>query len=95
MGDITHYWVQIYLKRGNNDKALELLQKRMFSLANQILMCLSLMIEKVQTDDNKALELCRIYKKIEETFETQGKSSKPVYIQPVWGVGYRFNQKMV
>ena len=57
IGDITHYWVQIYLKRGNNDKALELLQKRMFSLVNQTLMCLSLMIEKVQTDDNKALEI--------------------------------------
>ena len=46
IGDITHFWVQIYLRRGNNDKALELLQKRMFSLANQILMYLSLMIEK-------------------------------------------------
>ena len=79
IGDITHFWVQIYLRRGNNDKALELLQKRMFSLANQILMYLSLMIEKVQTDDNKALELCRIYKKIEETFEMKGKSSELVY----------------
>ena len=45
----------------------------MFSLVNQTLMCLSLMIEKVQTDDNKALELCRIYKKIEEAFEMKGK----------------------
>lgn len=104
-------------------------------------MCLSLMIEKAQTDDNKTLELCRIYKKIEETFEMKGKSSelvyalvynragyedratdsiirylescitdetvipnpilfsptikfKPVYIQTVWGVGYRFNQTL-
>lgn len=24
IGDITHFWVQIYLRRGNNDKALEL-----------------------------------------------------------------------
>ena len=88
IGDITHYWVQIYLKRGNNDKALELLQKRMFSLANQILMCLSLMIEKVQTDYNKALELCRIYKKIEETFEVQGKSSELVYALVYNRAGY-------
>lgn len=88
IGDITHYRVQIYLKRGNNDKALELLQKRMFSLVNQILMCLSLMIEKVQTDDNKALELCRIYKKIEETFEMKGKSSELVYALVYNRAGY-------
>ena len=88
IGDITHYWVQIYLKRGNNDKALELLQKRMFSLVNQTLMCLSLMIEKVQTDDNKALELCRIYKKIEETFEMKGKSSELVYALVYNRAGY-------
>lgn len=79
IGDITHFWVQIYLKRGNNDKALELLQKRMFSLTNQILMCLSLMIEKIQIDDNKALELCEIYKNIEEIFEIKGKVSELVY----------------
>ena len=88
IGDITHYWVQIYLKRGNNDKALELLQKRMFSLVNQTLMCLSLMIEKVQTDDNKALELCRIYKKIEETFEMKAKSSELVYALVYNRAGY-------
>lgn len=88
IGDITHYWVQIYLKRGNNDKALELLQKRMFSLVNQTLMCLSLMIEKVQTDDNKALELCRIYKKIEETFEMKGKSNELVYALVYNRAGY-------
>lgn len=88
IGDITHYWVQIYLKRGSNDKALELLQKRMFSLVNQTLMCLSLMIEKVQTDDNKALELCRIYKKIEETFEMKGKSSELVYALVYNRAGY-------
>lgn len=88
IGDITHFWVQIYLRRGNNDKALELLQKRMFSLANQILMYLSLMIEKVQTDDNKALELCRIYKKIEETFEMKGKSSELVYALVYNRAGY-------
>ena len=88
IGDITHFWVQIYLRRGNNDKALELLQKRMFSLANQILMYLSLMIEKVQTDNNKALELCRIYKKIEETFEMKGKSSELVYALVYNRAGY-------
>ena len=88
IGDITHFWVQIYLRRGNNDKALELLQKRMFSLANQTLMCLSLMIEKVQTDDNKALELCGIYKKIEETFEMKGKSSELVYALVYNRAGY-------
>jgi transcriptional regulator with XRE-family HTH domain len=79
IGDITHYWVQIYLKRGNKDKALELLQKRMFSLAHQILSCLSLMIEKVHTDNDKALELCAIYQKIEKVFEINGKSSELVY----------------
>lgn len=88
IGDITHYWVQIYLKRGNNDKALELLQKRIFSLAIQILMCLSLMIEKVQTDDNKALELCSIYKKIEETFEMKEKLSDLVYALVYNRAGY-------
>ena len=88
IGDITHYWVQIYLKRGNNDKALELLQKRIFSLAIQILMCLSLMIEKVQTDDNKALKLCSIYKKIEETFEMKEKLSDLVYALVYNRAGY-------
>lgn len=78
IGDITHLWVQLYLKLGNDDKALELLQKKLFSLVHQVLACLSLMIEKLQPDNDKALEMCEIYKKMEEIFGV-GKSADIVY----------------
>lgn len=64
--DATGLWVQLYLKKGQKEKALEILQKRLYTLLSQANTCLLLMIEKTQSDEDKIFELCSIYQKLDE-----------------------------
>lgn len=64
--DATGLWVQLYLKKGQPRKAEEILQKRLFTLLCQASGCLSQMIEKTEEEEQKALELCGFYRKLEE-----------------------------
>ncbi len=60
---------QIYLKRNESEKALEVIQKRLFVLMNQAQMCLmSMMNEEMVQDKERLLEICNVYKKLEEMF---------------------------
>lgn len=63
--DITSLWVSLYLKKGEKEKAEEILQKRLFNLLCQAGACLDLMIEKTAKEEQKALELCSIFRKLE------------------------------
>lgn len=67
--DPTMAWIQLYLKREEATKALEITQKRLYVLVSHIQSCLSsLMDEKIEPDAEKALEICEIYQKTEELF---------------------------
>ncbi len=73
--DATGLWVQLYLKKGQPRKAEGILQKRLFTLLSQASACLTQMIEKTEKEQ-KALELCGIYRKLEEIiYEGAGNSA--------------------
>lgn len=60
---------QLYLKRNEPEKALEVTQKRLFVLVNQLEMCLISMInEKMVQDTEMIFEICNVTKKLEEMF---------------------------
>ena len=65
-GDATALWVQLYLKRGQTEEAMELLQKRLWMLLCQASAYLATMIEKMPLEWNELLEICDYYKKLEE-----------------------------
>lgn len=60
---------QLYLKRNEPEKALEVTQKRLFALVNQLQMCLMSMMDEIMVQDTeRLLEICNINKKLEEMF---------------------------
>lgn len=86
--DATGLWVKLYLKKGQKEKALEILQKRLFTLLSQANTCLILMIEKVQSDKDKIFELCSIYQKLDEIIYG-GKGECAIVLAEVYGkMGY-------
>lgn len=73
--DATGLWVKLYLKKGQPQKAAEILQKRLYTLLCQASTCLIMMMEKTGLEEQKAFELCSIYRKLEEMiYEGAGNS---------------------
>lgn len=71
--DTTMLWTQIHLKRGDADEALAVAQKRLYALIHQAQICLTLMMdEKVMPDAAKMLEICEVYRKMEDIFGIGG-----------------------
>jgi transcriptional regulator with XRE-family HTH domain len=65
--DSTSVWALLYLKKGEAGQALEVLQKRLYVLTRQIQNFLIQMMNPEMTPDTaKALELCVIYRRLEE-----------------------------
>lgn len=82
--DATGLWVSLYLKKGETEKATEILQKRLYILLCQANACLLTMIEKVQADENPVLELCTIYQKLDEIIYA-GKGESDIVLAEVYG----------
>lgn len=72
-GDATIVKTQMYLKQGETDKALEVIQRRLYVLVSKVQSCLvQMMQENMQPDAGKALEIFGIYQKTEELFQIGG-----------------------
>lgn len=67
--DATFLRVSLYLKQNDREKALETVQKTLYTRITNVLSCLVLLMEeKIESDPEKALELCGIYRQVEEIF---------------------------
>ena len=65
--------MQLYLKKKEPEKALEVTQHRLYVLVRQMLMCLTtLMNGGMITDNEKVLEICGVYHRLEEIFGVGG-----------------------
>lgn len=64
--DATGLWVQLYSKKGEKEKVLETLQRRLLFQAGQMLSCLIMMIERAELDDERILELCSVYRQLDD-----------------------------
>ena len=73
--DSTMIWAQLYLKKNEPEKALEVTQNRLFVLVRQLQMCLISMMNKEMIPDAKqTLEICKVYREVEEIFKIGGTS---------------------
>lgn len=68
-GDATMLWALLYQKKNDVEKALEVVQKRLYSLVSQVQSCLALLMsEKMEPNIDRALEICGIYRELETLF---------------------------
>lgn len=70
--DTTLMRVQLHQRRGERDKALEVVQKRLYRSASQAMQCVMLMGMDLTQDEEKALEMAEIYVKLDELFGIGG-----------------------
>ena len=78
----TLLWMQLYLKKKEPEKALEVTQHRLYVLVRQMLMCLTtLMNGGMITDNEKVLEICGVYHRLEEIFGVGGGVSEGFFVE--------------
>lgn len=71
--DATTAWFQLYTKKNEPKEAVKITQKRLYTLIRQTQFCLTaLMSPKLGGSDEDALEICEIYKTIDQLFGLGG-----------------------
>ncbi len=74
-GDFTFQWARLYLKKGQQDKALEVLQRQTYKVVGDLRACLaSLMEQELGLERHRVLEICRIMEQLDRLFYIQGSS---------------------
>lgn len=67
--DFTTLWVRLYLKKGERDKALETVQRELYSLVGRVQNCLINMLgEEMALEQEKRVEVCNVLQQITESF---------------------------
>lgn len=80
--DPTLIWSQLHMKRDENGKALEVIQKRLYVLIYQVQTCLmQMMSETLEPDADRALEICEVYRAVEELFGCGGGMSAGAFAE--------------
>ena len=68
-------WARLYLKKGQQDKALEVLQRQTYKVVGDLRACLaSLMEQELGLERQRVLEICRIMEQLDRLFYIQGSS---------------------
>ncbi len=71
--DFTVLWVRLYLKKGEKDQALGILQRQAYKLVGDLRTCLiSLMREELDLERDRVLGICGILEQIDEMFSVGG-----------------------
>lgn len=71
--DFTVLWVRLYLKKGQRNQALHILQKQAYKLVGDLRTCLmGLLGEEISLEQDRALEICRILEQIDSLFSVGG-----------------------
>lgn len=71
--DTTIAWFQLYTKKNEPEEALKISQKRLYTFIRQVQFCLTaLMSPNLGYSDEHALEICEIYKTIDQLFGLGG-----------------------
>lgn len=67
--DFTALWVRLYLKKGERDQALEILQRQAYKLVVDLRTCLMcLMREDIALERDSVVEICGILEQIDSMF---------------------------
>lgn len=72
-GDFTTLWVQLYIKKGEREKALETVQRRLYQLVGEVRTCLMSMLgEDLALDPDRTTEACFALQKLDDIFHVGG-----------------------
>lgn len=89
--DTTEYallWAQYYVKTGEEQKALEVTQKRLYLMVRKTQMSMiSMMNASIIKDPLQVLEICKIYRQIEEIFQIGGETSEGFFVEAYKRIG--------
>lgn len=86
--DSTMLWAQLYLKKNDPEKAVEVTQKRLFVLVRKLQMCLIFMMNKEMIPSaEQTLEICKVYRQVEEIFKVGGETSEGLFIEAYLRLG--------
>lgn len=86
--DTTMFWTQIHLKRGERQKAIETVQKRLYTLAGQLQTCLMLMMnDTMEPEAERMLELCKVYQEFEGLFGVGGGLGSAFFVEVYMRMG--------
>lgn len=71
--DLTVLRVRLYLKKGNREKALAVVQKRLYELVREVRTCLTCLLgEDMEQDAERCMEICRIFEQVDGLFGVGG-----------------------
>lgn len=71
--DFTMLWARLYLKKGNKDEALAVVQRRLYALTGEVRTCLMCMLgEDMMLDAERCMEICRILEQVDDIFGVGG-----------------------
>lgn len=71
--DFTMLWARLYVKKGNKDEALAVVQRRLYVLTGEVRTCLMCMLgEDMMPDAERCMEICRILEQVDDIFGVGG-----------------------
>ena len=80
--EATLFWTQLYLKKKEPEKALEVSQHRLYDLVRQVQLCLTTMMNGgMITDNDITLEICEVYHQLETIFGVGGGVSEGFFVE--------------
>lgn len=86
--DATMLWARLYLKKKEPEKAVEVTQKRLYVLVRQLQMCLMSMMDKEMIPcAEQTLEICKVYRQVEEIFKVGGETSEGFFVEAYLRMG--------
>lgn len=81
-GDFTALWVQLYIRRGERDKALETVQRQLYKLVSDMRACLmTMMEEELAPDGDRSMEACRVLRQLDDIFCVGGGLNEGVFAE--------------
>lgn len=71
--DFTMLWSRLYLKKGDRDEALAVVQKRLYTLIGEVRTCLMCLLdENMEPNAERSMEICRIFEQVDDIFGVGG-----------------------
>ena len=86
--DFTALWVQLYLKKGERDQALGILERQAYKLVADLRTCLMcLMREDIDLERDRVVAICGILEQIDSLFSVGGNSGPGLFAEVYLRVG--------
>lgn len=89
-GELTSLWVQLYLRKGEREKALETAQRQLYNLVGKVQTCLMSMLGKeLATDPERTEEICDVLRKLSKIFRVGGSMEAGLFAEVYLRQGQR------